>query len=181
MNKQDYMFTYSGIKFYPLEPTLDMFDLEDIARGLSHENRGCGQTDFPLSVAQHSVNVAMVLKELGYGVRTQFIGLCHDISEAYIKDIPTPVKELLPLYRQIENRIQELAYEWAGLGEVTPQDYEPVHWVDRELFYFEAQFLMPNADYPFNPIFKDMIIIPWSPEKAREEYIKLFKELREKL
>lgn len=176
-----YITTYSGKHFYPIDPDTSMFCLEDVARGLSHENRANGQTTLPFSVAQHSVNVSQVLEDLGYDVRTQFIGLTHDISEAFIKDIPSPLKEWLPDYVAIEKKVQDTAYEWAGLGEVTDEEYEIVNWADKAMFPVEAKSFMPNAVHPIDPLLKDMVIMPWTPEKAREEFIKLFVELKRQL
>jgi hypothetical protein len=43
-------------------------------------------------VAEHSIVVAMILRELGHDVEMQLAGLFHDAAEAYIGDIPSPVK-----------------------------------------------------------------------------------------
>jgi len=169
-----YMTTFSGKHFYPLSPDKSMFHLEDMARGLSHENRACGQTTLPMTVAQHSVNVARILRKLGYSTRIQFIGLNHDDSEAYIKDIPSPLKEWLPDYKKVEEEVQRVAYEWAGLGIVTEEEYAPVHMVDKMVFPVEAKFFMPQARHEIDPRLADMVIEPWSPSKAREVFKREF-------
>ncbi len=173
--------TFTGVHFYPIDPRPEDFNLTDVVRGLSHENRANGHTTEPLPVAQHCVNVALTLRALGYNVRTQMIGLTHDVSEAYIKDMPSPLKEWLPDYKRVEEKVQAAAYEWAGLGVVTEEEYEPIHWVDKALFPVEAKYFMPNAVHPIEPIFKYEVMEPWTPEKAREEYTKLFLELQASL
>lgn len=177
----NYMTTYTGKRFYPVDPRVEDFDLEDVLRGLSHENRGNGQTEVPYCVAQHCVLVSRILAFYGYSVRVQFIGLTHDVSEAYIKDIPSPLKEWLPDYAAIEQRVQDLAYEWAGLGVVTEEEYEPVHWVDKALFPVEAKYVMPKANHAIDPLLRDFAIKPLTPEQARYEFKKLFLELKAKL
>lgn len=173
--------TFTGRHFYPIDPRPGDFHLADVVQGLSHENRANGQTILPMPVAQHCVNVARILRDLGFSIRIQFIGLTHDVSEAYIKDMPSPLKEWLPDYKRIEEKVQAAAYVWAGLGEVTEEEYEPVNWVDKALFPVEAKFFMPNAVHPIDPYFADYIIEPWTADEARKEYTKLFLELSKSL
>lgn len=92
--------TYSGLHFDYRKPTVDAICIEDIAKGLSHECRYTGQLDRFYSVAQHSI-------ECSYIVPDQFKleALLHDATEAYCKDIPSPLKKLLPDYLQIENEV----------------------------------------------------------------------------
>jgi len=174
----NYITTYSGVKFYPIDPRIEDFVLEDIAHALSQVNRANGHTVVPMSVAQHAVNVATVLKQLGYDVRTQFIGLNHDNSEAYMADIPSPVKEWLPDYAKLEKKVQDIAYEWCGLGKVTDEEYEIVNLVDKAMFPVECRYVLPHANHPVDPLLQDMVIVPWSVEKAKAEFIKLWHELK---
>lgn len=95
--------TYSGLHFDYKKPTTDAICIEDIARGLSHECRFTGQLNSFYSVAQHSV-------ECSYIVPDQFKleALLHDATEAYCKDIPSPLKKLLPDYLQIEDEVDQI-------------------------------------------------------------------------
>lgn len=95
-----WMLTYTGKQFDPIDPQPDMIDLTDIAHGLAHECRFAGQCRFFYSVAQHSVLVSQAVPP-----EHAWEALLHDATEAYIKDIPTPVKRLLPDYRALETRI----------------------------------------------------------------------------
>lgn len=92
--------THSGLHFDYMFPCIDAICIEDIARGLSHECRYSGQLDKFYSVAQHSI-------ECSYIVPSQFKleALLHDAAEAYCKDIPSPLKKLLPDYSMIENEV----------------------------------------------------------------------------
>lgn len=107
--------TYTGKK---IEDLTDLRPadvcLEDIARHLSKEQRfgGACHQDF-YSVAQHSVLVSYLVQP-----RNAILGLFHDAAEAYIKDIPTPLKRKLGhVYKNIERRALLAIGEAVGLGD----------------------------------------------------------------
>lgn len=76
--------------------------LNDIATGISNICRFNGQIKEFYSVAQHCLNVSdLVPKEF------KLHALLHDASEAYICDVPTPLKRMLgSAYSEVEDRIQ---------------------------------------------------------------------------
>jgi len=78
--------------------------VEEISRGLANTLRFSGQLG-NLTVAQHSLLVARIAKHRKQSSRQQLIGLLHDASEAYLGDIPTPLKRLLPDYRALESKV----------------------------------------------------------------------------
>lgn len=80
----------SGKEFHYAQPVEFDIHLGDIAHHLSINNRFCGATEYPYSVAQHAVNVANIVKQMGFGLTHQLQALHHDDHEAYISDIPTP-------------------------------------------------------------------------------------------
>jgi 5'-nucleotidase len=84
--------THSGTVMNLMEPRPEMVKLGDIAVHLSRIARFSGATDDFYSVADHSVFVALIIKDLRGSVEQQIAGLFHDAHEAYIGDIPTPVK-----------------------------------------------------------------------------------------
>lgn len=93
--------TNSGKKIDLLNPDPKQFTLDDIATGLSKVSRFNGQIQQVYSVAQHSMYVAeLVKKEL------KLQALLHDATEAFICDVPTPLKRLLgATYKDVENRL----------------------------------------------------------------------------
>lgn len=92
--------TYSGEKFDLLNPTPSMINIQDIAHALSNLCRFTGHVDRFYSVAEHSWRVAgLVPRPL---IKQ---ALLHDAAEAYIQDIASPLKALLPEYQMIERRV----------------------------------------------------------------------------
>jgi|SRR5690348_2181493 len=87
--------SYTGKAIYPLNFTVDMIDIEDIAHSLSNQCRYNGHCLSFYSVAQHSVLVARLLKEWGEPRQVQLTGLLHDAGEAYVSDIVRPLKKAL--------------------------------------------------------------------------------------
>ncbi len=104
------MQTFSGRQLDLIDPQPDMIDLVDIAHGLAHECRFAGQCRRFYSVAQHSILVSQIVP-----AEHAFEALLHDATEAYIKDIPSPIKRLLPDYRELEARIDSVIRTRFGL------------------------------------------------------------------
>jgi uncharacterized protein len=104
--------TYGGKYFNFQDPDPDSFTIEDIAMGLSNTCRFAGQTDRFYSVAQHCVHASHRAPS-AYA----YEALMHDAAEAFVGDMPKPLKEMLPAYKQIENRIHAVIARKFGLPE----------------------------------------------------------------
>lgn len=96
-----YITTHSGTRFSLAEPR---FHLIDIAHGLSMKCRWSGQCNQFYSVAQHAVLVSEIMQKLDLG--DPFEGLHHDDSEAYLPDMPTPWKRILPDFSAMEKKLE---------------------------------------------------------------------------
>ena len=126
--------TYTGKKFDLLNPDPASICIEDIARSLSHQNRygGHGLADY-YSVAEHSLLLAdwpeLPAKDRPWA-------LLHDATEAYLVDVPKPVKNLLPEYKALEKKIQGVIAERFGLEPDIPQS---VHVADCRILMDEMQ------------------------------------------
>jgi hypothetical protein len=91
---------------------MDVLDLRigDIAHSLSQQCRFNGYTSRHYSVAEHSVIVSMIVERaaIAAGMDTATVktlalqGLMHDATEAYLCDIPRPIKRHLTNYEEIE-------------------------------------------------------------------------------
>lgn len=99
----DWIITFSGKRFYPLDPRPEDIDIFDIAHSLSLLNRFTGHSRFPYSVAQHCMSVADVVAD-----EYKLSGLLHDASEAYVNDLARPLKGMLPEYKYVENKILDV-------------------------------------------------------------------------
>lgn len=90
--------TNSGNYISLINPNPDEITLEDIATGLSNVCRFNGQLNMWYSVAEHSIHVAELVPK-----RYKLQALLHDATEAYICDVPTPLKHMLgEAYRNVE-------------------------------------------------------------------------------
>jgi len=107
----DTILTYSGHYLNVFDPNPDHICIEDIAHGLSHIPRFAGQTNKFFSVAEHSFNVSIA-------VSRPFCleGLLHDASEAYLMDIPKPIKKHLPDYIILEDSLMRVIATKFGIA-----------------------------------------------------------------
>ena len=87
--------TASGRAFDLLNPSPADVDFDDISLALSRVPRFGGHTRRPYSVAQHSVLVAELLESAGHPGHVVLQGLLHDATEAYVMDLPRPLKDLV--------------------------------------------------------------------------------------
>lgn len=87
----DYIYTHSGRKVLPYNPNPDHIVLEDITYGLAGINRFNGQTR--LSVLRHSIALCLWVRDsMPKAIEAQHYALFHDASEAYLMDVPVPLK-----------------------------------------------------------------------------------------
>mgnify|MGYP003910789045 CR=1 FL=1 len=81
----------------PFDPDPEQLDAGDIARALANLSRFGGHTRAFYSVAQHSVIVSQLVEERGGDAEDAFAALMHDATEAYLGDMPHPIKHRSPL------------------------------------------------------------------------------------
>lgn len=106
-----WMHTYSGGKFHPAAPFKSDINIEDIAHALSNICRFGGHCSRFYSVAEHSLLVAKVIKDGGGSHLEQLWGLMHDATEAYMGDIPTPLKATLQGFHEREDALMRFIVE----------------------------------------------------------------------
>src|SRR5665811_1025646 len=87
--------TFTGIYMNVFEPTPEMISIEDIAHALTMQCRFGGHLPDFYSVAQHSLNCSYLIDN----PKLKLTALLHDASEAYLLDIPRPIKNNLNNYK----------------------------------------------------------------------------------
>lgn len=107
--------TGSGGRFDYEAPELTEIHISDIAHALSQICRFTGHTRRFYSVAQHSVLVSRLVPP-----EHALAGLLHDAHEAFVGDVATQLKELLPTYRAIEARAWEAVATRFGVDPILP-------------------------------------------------------------
>jgi len=174
--------TNSGRQFFPLAPVADDIDVGDIARALSHMCRFAGHVERFYSVGEHSVHVSRAIEAMGGSLNDVRWGLLHDASEAYLVDIPRPLKitDGFAPYREAEKRLQAVVAVRFGLSVKEP---EVVSQVDRSMVAIEADVLFVNRNAAWQapycePRLKELVkISAWAPDRARREFLDRYKEL----
>lgn len=108
--------TASGRTFDYSDIRNNEIDIFDIAIGLSNICRFSGQLPEFYSVAAHSCEVAMLAPN-----EYKLHALLHDASEAYTSDIPKPLKNLFPEFKErVEDPLMDFIYESFGLSKGIP-------------------------------------------------------------
>ena len=127
----------------PLPPEID---IQDIAVSLAKRCRFNGYCSGFYSVADHSILVSQLLGRMPGFDHLRLPGLLHDAHEAYLSDIPTPVKELLGVdhIHLLENKVQTAIHSVLGVPEPTIDEARRVHLADRIVTRSEGQILMAS-------------------------------------
>ena len=179
----------SGRRLDLLNPSPLDIEIEDIARGISRVARWNGQTsgEYPISVAQHSVIVAELLKSYNENIeiKWQLAALLHDAAEYIISDMITPLKSFLgEEYIQLEEKIQSaINIRFSLPGEIPKKIYKLIKNCDRQTAFIEAiqlaGFTLKEAKKTLKmpTLIPDYKIIPISANKAEKLFLKKFKEL----
>lgn len=147
-------------------------DIEEIAHALSHICRFGGHTSEFYSVAQHSIMVSSILPS-----SLALEGLLHDASEAFIGDMPTPLKLMFPGYKEIERRIEAVMSEQYGLNLAAPE----IKQADLLMLATERKLFTKNQE-DYWPILEGIEPLPWvfppmSPEKAKDAFLNVYQEI----
>jgi uncharacterized protein len=186
MGDRDWIQTHTGRRFYPLNPRIEDIDIEDIAHALSHLCRFAGHTRVFYCVAEHAVRVSRLVAEMCPTTTYESAwGLHHDDSEAYLIDLPRPLKdaeEIGPGYRIAERRLMEMICRRFNLR---PEEPPEIRTADRILLLTERRDLLSQPPASWQEDLGELIrplpeiIEPWSSERAKEEYLLRFFAVRQ--
>ena len=172
-----YIINSQGKAFNYLDPAQSFaaIVIEDIAESLAKEARFAGKTPGEFySVAQHSVYVSACVPR-AFAME----GLLHDAAEAYCKDLPKPLKALLPDYQVVEKRVDLVIRQRFGLP---VQLSAEVKEVDSRLLVTERRDLLPFRVVKEYVAFPDVAaytskIVPWGWREALHRFLTRYYEL----
>lgn len=192
-----YIRTFTGRMFWPLDPLASDVDIRDIAHALAHKCRYGGHCTRFYSVAEHSIRMARftwsglaptpeLLKEKALLARAC---LLHDAGEAYLPDVPRPVKPLLTGFAQVEHQVEvaiaealQVTYPWPSMVHVL--DYGILTDEMRELLPYddwdgEAHGGAPGSWRYGKPLGLNGSSFGWGPEYAESVFLEMYTKLTE--
>lgn len=161
----DWIQTAMGRQFWPMDPRAGDIDVQDVARALSLLCRFGGHCLRFYSVAEHSVLLASKVSP-----QNRLWALLHDASEAYLVDVPRPIKRFLGGYSEAENKIMDAVCEHFGLSGDMPAEVKDM---DTRILTDERRQNMAPAPKPWStdaePI--GVTLQFWQPVRARREWL----------
>jgi hypothetical protein len=178
--KGDWIQLISGEPFWPLDAQPEEVHLNDIAWALSMQCRYAGHVKRRYSVAEHSVMVSRLVP-----AEHALWGLLHDASEAYLVDLPRPVKRSMPDYRAHEDALMRVIAERFSLPWPEPAK---VKQVDRAMLSVERRCLLAESRLSWGDVqggewdtwvagMDEMDLPCWSPTTAYHEFVQRYVEL----
>lgn len=162
-------------------PDNSVYTLDDIAHGLSNACRYGGQCEFFYSVAQHAVMFSYMVSE-----RDALAALHHDDTEAFMCDLPTPLKMLVNEYMVIEMALHDSIFDRLGLPRELSAD---VKYADACALALEKPILigassiewkLPSVESPSWDDFR-AYIKPMTPDEAKRLWLARHQELCDNL
>lgn len=161
--------TFKGLYVDVFNPDPKTLDIEDIAHALSQVCRFAGHTHKFYSVAQHCIECVTELTKRGTEDKKILLTmLMHDATEAYLGDMARPIKKRMPEYKNIENLLMAtIAEKWELYFPFPPV----IKTIDNYILEVEHDSVILRKNY-----------IPIrEPREAEEQFLYLFKRLRDPL
>ena len=192
-----------GRYFWPLEPDHpgNDFDIEFIAHVLAGERRWAGVTmdingdPSDYSVAQHCVhladivnlNRATLLSDVDWSgeVAPTLYGLLHDASEAYLRDVPRPIKAKLGDYYAVEAALMRKIISVFKVP-MSAAVQNAVRKVDDMMIFLERDALVGKPCVPYtnendHPGISIHSVVPefyvWDAKTAKRKFLEKFEEI----
>jgi hypothetical protein len=167
----NWMQTFSGGAVWPTDIQPDDLKIHDIAHALSKLCRYGGHCLRFYSVAEHSCLIADSAKP-----EHKLTALLHDASEAFLVDVPRPLKPALLNYKELEDKIMLAIAEKFGVEYPLPRE---VKELDNRILADEREQNMATPPRPWvdNGAALGVRLEFWSPEKAAFEFLARFYQL----
>lgn len=172
IRKGGWIQTYTGGRIFPLDPRLDEIHIEDIAHSLSLQCRYNGHVNRFYSVAEHSLYVSQAVAPAN-----ALSGLMHDASEAYLTDVPRPIKPSFTGYYGFEDKLMNMIAIKYGFTWPMPLEVKDC---DNRILNDEKAQLLGKGEFEWEDDFGKALGITIKglrPEIAEELFMDRFKEL----
>lgn len=183
----DWIQTYTGRPFWPLDPRPEDVDIVDISHALSLICRFVGQCTKFYSVAEHSVRVSRIVPTL--------YALLHDAAEAYTGDICTQIKKHLTVdaagrrlegdascehFDSYEDHLLKTILKALGVPWPDTAELEAVKHADLTLLMTEKRDIMSTAPMPWKHKHEPLKehIYPWSIKSAENWFLERYYGLK---
>lgn len=166
--------TYTGRRFWPLEPRAQDVDIRDIAHALSMKCRFMGHCQVFYSVADHSVRVSELVQR-----EHALWGLLHDGAEAFFVDVARPIKHSIPAINTVEDRILKVIAEAFGLDWPVP---DKVEIADTLMLAAELRDLMVEPEVPWDidvdwSVVPKPVVLPRTQSASESEFLARYSQL----
>lgn len=170
----------SGAKMDYDNPEESDATLDDIASALSNICRFSGQLPCFYSVAQHLVNTSRIVPS-----EHAYTALFHDTAEAFTNDLPTPLKWSLPIFKELEVKIESAMGKRFEFNYPYPPE---VKLADTQMLLLEKKYVkLDDREWPnHEPLSLDVEALllqkvdikPWQPVRAKREFLERYAQLR---
>lgn len=168
----------SGTMFDYNNPEDSDITIEDIAGALSNICRFAGHLPTFYSVAQHALNVSLIV-----AAGHEKAGLLHDTAEAVTNDLPTPLKAALPVFKDLEIRIESamskrFGFEFPLSPEVKLADLQMLK-IEKEHVKkcFADWAVLDGIEVP-QVLLDKIILTPMNPDQAKRAFLQRWEEVR---
>lgn len=171
----NFITTFTNKQYEFLNPKVDQVCIEDIAQALSMNCRYSGHVKSFYSVAEHSCIVSDKVLELTGDYQMAFDALLHDASEAYLTDIPRPIKPHLKNYFDIEALSEKCIQKALGCNPMN----ELIKHIDTNIIRDEAeQLFISTPSWAGDYELVNIKVASMPPEKAKLEFTHRYNKLK---
>lgn len=172
-SKEDlWIFTYTGQKVHPFDLKPDQVRIADIAHALSRTCRYSGHVEGYYSVAEHCLLISDLVSE-----EHEMCALLHDAPEAYLTDLPSPVKSKLSGYNELEEKVWSVIAKKYGVPQQIPKE---VKHFDESIVRAELRDVknLPEDFFDIQKDTPDVEIEQLSIDQAKYKFIEKYLSLK---
>lgn len=157
---------WSGHYFDFLHPHQSFVLVKDIAHSLAMQCRFNGHTDRFYSVAEHSVLCSHIVPH-----EDALTALMHDAAEAFVGDVPKPLKRLLPDYAEIEKSVEEAIFNKLDIPFPFPPSIKEADLRMLRLEQRDAMLSTASWDVLNGVTIPDVKLHFWTPTEAKNQFL----------